>query len=381
MNRLHRQEGSISIWIVTGILVLVGFAALAIDSGKIYVARTQLAGSSDAAALAAMQTLRSGGTILDARSAAKRIGELNRVLDGGVQLAATDIIMGDYDYQARVFRPGGTTLAPAVEVTSRRTSGSGNALPLALANVIGSSQADVLARSVASTGCREIVLVQDVTISFAEEIADARTALHSFVNVMTQNALPGDQLGLVIFAAEGRTLIDLAPMPQNAAAIDSLIDSTVKDCRYNPTSLMFPGEPEGACHGTDQAMGINKARDMFANHVSTCGGERTVIIISDGVPCGTYKGQYAGQGTPGGTEAGVVAAADAAEAEGLNISPIMLWDPLTPEQQCTHPGMGALAFNDAMARGWGQPLNTPDSDELTALLRSVLSQIPVRLVE
>ncbi|MCP4004482.1 MAG: hypothetical protein GY725_09835 [bacterium] len=382
MKSTRREEGSVFIWVVASILVIVGFASIAIDSGQIYVARTQLASASDAGALAGMQVLRAGGTMLDARAAAVRVAERNRVLNGGVQLASSDVVMGDYDYVGRVFTPGGITLAPALQVTARRTAGSGaGRLPLALGSAIGSDNADVLARSVASVGCREIVLVQDVTISFTEEIADAREALHAFVDVMASNTLPGDRLGLVIFAAESRTLAPLSPFPQSRSELDALIDSDVIHCEGKQANVaqIFPGEHKKSCDGTDQAMGINEARELFANNDSTCGGERSIVIVSDGVPCPTFGN---GGHAPGGTEAGVIAAAGAAEAEGLSITPIMLYDLGADSTQCKQiPGMGALKFNNSMARGWGRPLDTPDEEELVGLLRSVLDQIPVRLVE
>jgi hypothetical protein len=372
------ERGSVALFFVLGLLALVGMAALAVDGGYIYVARTQLAGSADAGALAAMQVLREGGSMGEARLAARRVAEANRVVAGGVGLAPVDVVIGDWDFRARTFTPGGMMLAPAVKVTARRDSGSrAGRLPLALASVIGSPEAQVRASAVATSGCREIVLVQDVTISFAEEIDEAREALRGVVDLMADHALPGDKLGLVIFAAERRRLVDLLPMPQARAELLTAIEG-IRDCRYGSASQIFPGLHPDSCRGTDQAMGIQEAHEMFLETPSTCGGERLIVVVSDGVPCGTFT---RGGHPPGGTEQGVMAAADAAAEDDLSISPIMLWDPYTPEIQCRRPGMGAQAFNASMARGFGRALDTPDEDDLDLLLRSVLSQIPVKLVQ
>ncbi|RJF92629.1 pilus assembly protein TadG-related protein [Noviherbaspirillum saxi] len=55
--RLARQGGAVAILVGLSMVVLVGFAGLALDTGRLYIAKTELQNSADACALAAAQAL------------------------------------------------------------------------------------------------------------------------------------------------------------------------------------------------------------------------------------------------------------------------------------------------------------------------------------
>jgi uncharacterized membrane protein len=50
---IHRQRGVVSIIVALTVAMLIGFVGLALDLGKLYVARSELQNSADACALAA----------------------------------------------------------------------------------------------------------------------------------------------------------------------------------------------------------------------------------------------------------------------------------------------------------------------------------------
>ena len=104
-NVLLRRDG-ITIWIgLIAMAFLLGFAALAVDLGALYLARQQLQSATNAAALAGVAELRHAydplNRDIDTAAAILAITETaaaNRCLGDPVELnAATDIEIGTYD--------------------------------------------------------------------------------------------------------------------------------------------------------------------------------------------------------------------------------------------------------------------------------------------
>ncbi|WP_025915676.1 Tad domain-containing protein [Herminiimonas sp. CN] len=81
IGRQH-QRGAIAIIVAISIAVLIGFVGLALDLGKLYVAKTELQNSSDACALAAARELTgtSATQLTIAEAAGITTGNLNRVI-------------------------------------------------------------------------------------------------------------------------------------------------------------------------------------------------------------------------------------------------------------------------------------------------------------
>ena len=77
-----RQRGAIAVVVAVSIAVLIGFVGLALDLGKLYVAKTELQNSSDACALAAARELTgaSATQLTIAEAAGIATGSANRVM-------------------------------------------------------------------------------------------------------------------------------------------------------------------------------------------------------------------------------------------------------------------------------------------------------------
>jgi len=67
------EKGQVAIVFVLGIVALMGFVALAVDGGMIFMGRRRAQTVADAAAMAASQQLANGGTAEEAENAAKNI--------------------------------------------------------------------------------------------------------------------------------------------------------------------------------------------------------------------------------------------------------------------------------------------------------------------
>jgi Flp pilus assembly protein TadG len=102
-----REGGAIIVTFSMMLLFLIGFAAIAIDFGRLYIVRTELQTALDSCALAAAQELDGQSTsITRATSAGITAGNLNNVnlqsptWDGQGKLAAGDVSFKDANYNA-----------------------------------------------------------------------------------------------------------------------------------------------------------------------------------------------------------------------------------------------------------------------------------------
>lgn len=88
---LRKERGAVAIIVALSMVVLIGFAGLALDLGKLYVARSELQNSADACALAAIQELTGANTnqLTLAEAAGITAGMRHDVLFQGETIALT----------------------------------------------------------------------------------------------------------------------------------------------------------------------------------------------------------------------------------------------------------------------------------------------------
>lgn len=365
-RKLRQQTGAIYIWVMWSIIPLLGFSAFAVDVGFMAVVKTQLQIASDSAASAALSELQAGGTQLDARSEAVNLAAQHKVLGAGPIVRPQDVVFGDYNHSSRNFRTNGFIFAPAVQVTARR------ALDLLLAPALGVTAADVETVSVAASGCREFVLMLDVTASWAFDFALAQQALLSTIAAIDATSRPGDQVGLVAFAADVVRVLPLRPVQAARNQLDIAINNMQACPDYGPTTTVL-GMLPGGCQGTDHALGIRDAIDVIGQSNSQCGAERAIVILSDGPSCNILG--------PGGTNADAEAAADEADAAGISIVPILFARPIVSPQDCAVNPPADATFNNNLARGFGRPAISAVAFDLPAMLSAAATRLPARLVE
>jgi len=91
----HRQQGAVAIIVALCMVVLVGFAGLALDGGHLYVTKTELQNAADACALAASYELTGSpieeGNFERAINAGSTVGTQNRVDFQGGSIVPADI--------------------------------------------------------------------------------------------------------------------------------------------------------------------------------------------------------------------------------------------------------------------------------------------------
>jgi Flp pilus assembly protein TadG len=151
---VRHRRAAVAVYTAVSMTFLLGFAALTIDLGYLYVVRAQLQNAADAAALAAASIyLEDVGIAQDesemtrvATSRAQAYSFKNDSMRRGTKLAAVDVTLGRHDFD----NPKGPMLSDgrwnAAEVTVRATPGSLNgAVPLFFAAIFGRTESGIIA--------------------------------------------------------------------------------------------------------------------------------------------------------------------------------------------------------------------------------------------
>ena len=133
-----RRRGSILLYVVLAMPVLLGVAAFAVDWGRLQAAKQQLQTAADASVRYAALGLADGTAVSKAQSVAAGNQSDGRPL----ALAASDVEVGRWDAASRQFVPNGTP-RDSVRVTVRRS------VPLGMASMGGSRSVTLSASAVA----------------------------------------------------------------------------------------------------------------------------------------------------------------------------------------------------------------------------------------
>ena len=367
-HRVRRKLGTVTVLTALILVALIAAAALSVDVGVMLTTRGQLQNAADSAALAAMLSMRDTGTFGAAVSQAESLASQHNAGGDPVQLAPSDVTVGNYDFSTRTFTPGLGFGAPAVQVVTRRGVGSpAGPLPLYFAPVIGRASASVSASAVAASRRRDLVLVQDRTNSFVDEFPSAQAADEALVEAMNAQGFPGDRMALITFA---RDAIEHAPLTN---LTDGGAAQLVSDISQFPLCTSVGG-PGGPCYGTDIGIGIDKARSVLDTQSTAGDAERVIVIVSDGTPC---FGEYGNQAVAKG-QAAATAAANRAGDDGLTIFVVTLDHGDGGGGACQ---TGNVQFNESLARGFGKGFTTTNESDLDDLLVSIIRHMPVYLVQ
>jgi Flp pilus assembly protein TadG len=169
-RKLRDAHGVTLIVVAVMLVVLLAFAALAIDIGYAAVVRNELQDVSDGAALAGARQL---GAIYEAmtipqqqayvctdpsliNAAVTSVGSLNQAGNVSISIPTGDIQIGDWDAATKTFTPG-PNQPDAVQVLTRRDSTANGPVSTFFANVLGISAYDSRANAVAAlTGTSKI---------------------------------------------------------------------------------------------------------------------------------------------------------------------------------------------------------------------------------
>ena len=362
-NRAGRssESGAVLVMIAISIAMLLGFVAFVFDMGRIYVARAELQGAADAMVVATAD-------LLPNEAAIEIVAEQYAVeTDGtGAILDPSDVVMGYWDDATSTFTPGGSD-PNAVQITARRAVQNSNPVDTVFAKIFGFDTIDVSATSIAARGIvdADVVILQDVTVSFLEEIQSAIDADKTMVDVFADQYPDSIHMGVVSFARATWVESPLLPLNTGADQVKYELDH-MHQCTSS-------GRRWGSCYGTDIAIGIDRAQEMLEN--GRPGVDKVIVLVSDGLPC--IGEEPLSQWVTTGQE-WATASAEAAGDAGTHIFAVTLY---TPSGPTNNPCSTAdISYNESLARNAGFGVTTTDPDALGQILASVIDELPVRLV-
>jgi len=139
------KRGFSMIYAVATMGVMFGFGSLAVDWGRVQLAKTQARAAADTASRYAAATLGTNPSAV--YTAAITAAAQNKVDGTAMVLENSDITVGYWNTATRTFTAN-SSYPNAVRVVAHRTAGRGNAIPLAFASVIGRKSCDVNAESI-----------------------------------------------------------------------------------------------------------------------------------------------------------------------------------------------------------------------------------------
>jgi hypothetical protein len=148
-SRVHRRHAGILVYVIITLTPLIGICSLAVDFGRIEVAKTELERGSDAAARAG--TLSLPANALQAAANAITYGADNTVDGTPLTLLAGDVSVGKWNIATNTVDT--TSNYPnAVQVTSHRDSTRGNPIQCIMGQIIGRANYNLMFSCVAQVG-------------------------------------------------------------------------------------------------------------------------------------------------------------------------------------------------------------------------------------
>lgn len=156
----RRQRGAVIVFIVMALGALVGIAAWATETARMWQVKSHLQAIADSASLAGVANLLTNNfqTVdqAGAASAATTYGAQHRVLDTAFSIANADVAAGSWDLASRVFTPMPGSTDPdqvrAVRVRTRRDGSANGPVPTILGAALGVASVDVNTEAVAYWG-------------------------------------------------------------------------------------------------------------------------------------------------------------------------------------------------------------------------------------
>ena len=382
------RRGNYAILIGVSFTTFLGFAAVAIDSSYVTLAFIQAQAAADAGAHAAMVEMRTGGDVESAQQIAELIVNENNLMGAAALVDIDqDVLFGGWDYDTREFDES-ASFVNAVQVNVRKTDDSPNgAMDTLMVKMFGVryTEAQAQAPSTAAIRFRDIIVVQDVTGSFAQEMGDARAADLLFLDTITENDNPGDRIGMVTFVGAAEEWTELSFLESEYSTVYNQW-SNLDWCNRSYWPWYYYGPPyyhyapqmmdcaEGQTgsywyydSGTNQGAGLDLAVEILTDDTSLY-SLKTIVLVSDGRP-------QCVPSTPACDSAvaaeGVVAA-DLAEDEEISIFTVSFNETYNATQS---------AYMESLVRGYGRFYETPDSEDLEGILEEIARSVPIALVE
>lgn len=262
------RKGSTATTVALMILAIIGFVAMAVDWGRVGVARYQVQSAADAAALAAAESLDDHvASVTRAQAYASAT-----VVNGQVpHVGADDVIYGTWDGVR--FTPGGSE-PNAVKVVAEMP------VEMPFSRLFGIQYVNVRAVAGAAPNrtrgrSPDIVIVLDVTASMsASEVAAERTAAAALMECIDTRSDPASRASIVTFTGSDHVLMDMSDFGTYGDDL-AATGAGINGCG---------GRNAPPCSGTNPASGYYAALSILENADTPEGIGQAILLMSDGLP-------------------------------------------------------------------------------------------------
>ncbi len=168
--RSIRRKGFVVVYASFIMIALTGLVSLAVDLGRVQLAKSQLRDATEAAARYAATGISDSTYVSKAQS----VASANYVDGTTLTLLSSDVVVGTWSTSTKTFTAGGSS-PNAVRINSERSAARSNGISLFFARLVGASSCDIHASSIAlstSTAVADydIVGLNAVTVSGGAKI-------------------------------------------------------------------------------------------------------------------------------------------------------------------------------------------------------------------
>jgi Flp pilus assembly protein TadG len=249
-RRIYDERGFAMVYMAVVLAGLLLFSGLAVDTGRAYVVKAQLAKAVDGAALAAARSLNSG----DPKKEAAEIFKAN-FPDGYLGTTSVTDPTSDPDFFHMT-----TVAATGLNVVTVKASAK---LPTTFMNLANLDEVTVRSEGEATRRMVDLSLVLDVSGSIGSRWPAVRDASRAFINAFDANA---DRLSLITFS-NGATVLD--QMPASRGFNKTKLKNDVPQNLPNGSTAMV----EGFYRGWDELRTVPKGQQS---------GLRVIVLFTDG---------------------------------------------------------------------------------------------------
>jgi len=301
--RLVRSRKAGVALLIAGMFPLaLGVGLLGVDGSRLYFHKLLLRQTAQAASMAGankLATYYTSGTnsTTEIVNAAQQFAGYNMPSPTyGTVVPATNVTLGNWYIADKTFVPlSGAGTPDAVRVTATLSSTGGNAFQPLFGGSFGVGAKDITATAISSYATGKpfhVIIVNDLSSSFSNSIANQRTADQAILNCVYNSAGDTSQYGLVGFNGQYTVIQSPVVARTNYTALTNKI-TTIRAC--NQTG----GPP---CSGSNVASGIYRATksDMFGSP-SFADTNMNIVVITDGVPNASGSIASPGYGMENGT--------------------------------------------------------------------------------
>lgn len=263
-----------SILIITAILmpIIIGFAALAIDIGYVAVKKAQQDNAVAAAALACQSGI---SDILTTPTSTKPYDQaILYASKNNLTLANSNIQLGKWDVSTARFKSYSTPYN-ACQVTKTVSTSTLFGKAFSIGSFTKTSLATATYGIASASQSMNLVMTQDLTGSFSQELAQAKTADQALLNCISTKRPNGTTVALSAFAYTSTTLTPLQDISSGTTGY------TAFQTAINSLQTIGSSNINGSQNQTNIMTAIAGAAKQLTDKNST-GAQNAIVIVTDG---------------------------------------------------------------------------------------------------